>query len=420
MRSQVGYKLREQMHQFSGELCTGLGKVDSRFVEEMVYGIQARGSTRLTEVARALEEPISLHKTHDRLSRNLAHPRVGREVAARVLAQGARRIGEDTLLIVDPSDLIKKYARKMEYLATVRDGSEKVLGQGYWLCAVIGAEVGSAGITPLAQGLWSQNAPDFISENEEILSLVRQVLRATAGRGIVVLDRGGDRGEFYQAWVPASGVRFLIRLRGDRHLLYKGKAQAALGLARTCKTPYAETVLREKDGKEKKYTISVGFRPVRLPAHRHRQLWMVVIKGFGREPLMLLTTEPMKRHRKKLWWAVDAYITRWRIEETIRFIKQSYALEDVRVMTYQRLKNMAALVLAAACFAANYLSASAKHQILTLHALNAAKRLFGIPDFRYYAIADGIKTILNRAGRGIILQAIPPPAPSPQLWLIEP
>ena len=135
---------------------------------------------------------------------------------------------------------------------------------------------------------------------------------------------------------------------------------------------------------------------------------------------MLLTTEPMKRHRKKLWWAVDAYITRWRIEETIRFIKQSYALEDVRVITYQQLKNMAALVLAAACFAANYLGANAKHQILTLHALNAAKRLFGIPDFRYYAIADGIKTILNRAGRGIILQAIPPPAPSPQLWLIEP
>lgn len=43
MISQVGYKLREQIHQFSGELCTGLGKVDSRFVEEMVYGIQARG-----------------------------------------------------------------------------------------------------------------------------------------------------------------------------------------------------------------------------------------------------------------------------------------------------------------------------------------------------------------------------------------
>ena len=419
MIHQLGYRLREQIHYFSGELCVGLGKVASRFVEEMVFGIQARGSLRLTEVARALAEPISLHKTHDRLSRNLARSLLGEEVAARVLELGAGRIRADTLLIVDPSDLIKKYARKMEYLATVRDGSEKVIGRGYWLCPVVGAEVGSAEITPLAQRLWSQEAPDFVSENQEVLSLVHQVLQATEGRGIVVLDRGGDRGQFYKAWVPESRVRFLIRLQGKRHLLYKGKTESALEVAGKCNTPYAETVIREKDGKEKAYSIRFGFRPVCLPAHPGQPLWLVVVKGFSQEPLMLLTTEPMKRNRKKLWWAVEAYLTRWRIEETIRFIKQSYALEDVRVMTYQRLKNMAALVLAAACFAAVYLGTNAKLNILALHALKAAKRLFGIPDFRYYAIADGIKSILTRSGQGVNRQSMPPPPPTPQLSLIE-
>jgi len=38
-----------------------------------------------------------------------------------------------------------------------------------------------------------------------------------------------------------------------------------------------------------------------------------------------------------------------------------------------------------------------KLAILCHHALSAAKRLLGIPDFRYYAIADGIRKIL--AGR---------------------
>jgi len=61
---------------------------------------------------------------------------------------------------------------------------------------------------------------------------------------------------------------------------------------------------------------------------------------------MILTTEPMRRNRKVLWWVLEAYLTRWRVEDTIRFIKQSYDFEDVRVLTYQRLKNMAALVLA--------------------------------------------------------------------------
>ena len=128
---------------------------------------------------------------------------------------------------------------------------------------------------------------------------------------------------------------------------------------------------------------------------------MVVVKGFGQNPLMLLTTEPMRRNRKILWWLVQAYLTRWRVEDTIRFIKQSYSLEDIRVMTYERLKNMASLVLAASFFAAVHIGYSSKLEILALHALKAAQRVFGIPNFRYYALADGIKEILSKAGQGI-------------------
>ena len=51
---------------------------------------------------------------------------------------------------------------------------------------------------------------------------------------------------------------------------------------------------------------------------------MVVVAGFGKEPLLLLTTERMENKRQWLWWAIEAYLTRWRIEETIRFVKQSY------------------------------------------------------------------------------------------------
>ena len=88
------------------------------------------------------------------------------------------------------------------------------------------------------------------------------------------------------------------------------------------------------------------------------------------------------------------------LEDTIRFIKQSYDFEDIRVLTYNRLKNMATLVLAASYFAAVWLGTSTKLNILAMHALNAAKRIFGIPDFRYYALADGISAIFKRIGKG--------------------
>jgi len=80
---QIGRKLREHIHKFSGEVSGGLCKARRRFVEEMIYGIQARGSVRLTEVARALDEPISLKKTHGRLCRNLSDPAIVRSMLGR-------------------------------------------------------------------------------------------------------------------------------------------------------------------------------------------------------------------------------------------------------------------------------------------------------------------------------------------------
>ena len=397
---QIGRKLRQQIHYFSGELFAGLGRVSSRFVEEVVYGISSSGSVRLTEIGRALGEECSLHSTHKRLSRNLAGGDLGTIVGRNVLKLGAYRIKERTLLIVDPSDLQKKYARKMEYLARVRDGSEGGIGKGYWVYDIVGCEVGSREIIPLAQGLWSQRAPDFDSENKEVLSLVSRVRRATGGRGIVVYDRGGDRRNLLIPWTKDRTCRYLVRQRGDRYLLYRGKPRNGFDLGELCKTPYGCTIIKERDDEEKTYFIHFGFLPVRLPGCPDRPLFLVVVKGMGNKPLMLLTTEPMRRNRKVLWWVIEAYFTRWRVEDTIRFIKQSYDFEDVRVMTYNRLKNIAVLVLAASYFAAVWLGTKTKLNILALHPVHVAKRVFGVPDFRYYALADGIKTIFKRIGKG--------------------
>ena len=417
MIHQIGRQLRQQIHYFSGELCSDLGSIATRFVEEAVFGISSSGSVRLTEIGRSLEEDIPLHATHKRLSRNLACEDLERNIGEKVLRLGSKRINDNTLLIVDPSDIQKKYAKKMQYLANVRDGSDDRIGKGYWLCEVVGCEVGSNEITPLAQELWSQDAPDFKSDNDQILSLVKRVRESTNGRGIIVYDRGSDRRRLLVPWTNDKTCRYLARQRGDRHLLYNGKARNCLELATSCKTPYAAKIFKEKEGEEKAYFIEFGFLPVKLPECQERPLWLVVVKGFGKKPLMILTTEPMRRSRKVVWWAVEAYLTRWRVEDTIRFIKQSYNFEDIRVLTYTRLKNMATLVLAASFFAAVRLGTRTKLNILAMHAMNAAKRIFGIPDFRYYALADGISTIFKRIGTGPLHPRGHKPGQSPQLKL---
>jgi len=109
---------------------------------------------------------------------------------------------------------------------------------------------------------------------------------------------------------------------------------------------------------------------------------------------MLLTDLRVTKSRKSIWWVVESYLTRWRIEETIRFLKQSYKVEDIRLLTYHRLQNMMAILTAVSYFAMVYLGLRTKMRVLARHVMGVTRRLFGIPDFHFYALADGIREYL--------------------------
>jgi hypothetical protein len=78
------------------------------------------------------------------------------------------------------------------------------------------------------------------------------------------------------------------------------------------------------------------------------------------------------------------------------------------------------LVLAAYFFAAVHIGYKPKLEILALHALRAAQRIFGIPSFCYYALADGIKEILAKTAHGTMRTKIQEGGPKPQLSLFMP
>lgn len=395
--SRVAEKLRAQIHQFLGILSPHFSKPKRKFLEQMLFGVSASQDCKLSRVARVLGESILLKKTEERLSRHLATPGLGHTVQQQIVAHAARRVTGDTLIVVDPTDIRKPYAQAMPHLATVRDGSSGQLVNGYWACVALACEPKRRRVLPLMQELWSAEAPGFQSENTQLLSIIDTVAGATAKRGVYVLDRGGDRMKLYEPLL-ARGLRFIIRLRGDRHLAVRGRSRRADDLAQGVRMRYAESVVREAAGGEKKVHLEYGFVRVRLPGRRDVELTLVVVKGFGQEPLLLLTNVAVKPTRRSLWWVVSGYLTRWLVEETIRFIKQSYQLEDLRVLDYERLRNLTALVMAAAYFAAVWLGESLKLAVLASRVSRVAKRFFGVPEFHYYALADGIGVLLSRLG----------------------
>ena len=124
--SAVGRRLRDQIERFSGIFLPRFSKPQGRFVEQMLYGIQAAQDVKVSSISRALGEEIAGKKTAERLSHHLATPGMGQAINEAVVEQAADRVKDDTLIVIDPTDIRKVYARRMPYLATVRDGSRGV------------------------------------------------------------------------------------------------------------------------------------------------------------------------------------------------------------------------------------------------------------------------------------------------------
>ena len=393
--SHFANKLRDKISNFSGILSQGLDKTVSRFINEAIYGILASESVLLTEIGRKLESSISLKKIEERFSRQLIKDRLWECIHKHILALASNRIKEKTLLILDLSDVKKKYAENMEYMATVRDGSDHgELVNGYWTNQIIAAEIDSNEITPLHFSLYSQASPDFSSENDQIKGAINQVGEAVDNKGIWVIDRGGDRSILYDSLLKERRD-FIIRMVGARNVIHSNTIVRSLWLAFACKLPYKKSIVRLIKGKEASFDLRFGFLPIQLP-NQDKALNMIVVKGFGSKPMMLLTTLPIQSAEKDLWFIIQAYMKRWCIEETIRFIKQTYDLENIRLLKYKRLQNMMALLLAVFYFISVILDQSQKLNIMAGYILKSAKRVFGIPDFKYYALGDGICNIFSR------------------------
>jgi len=87
------------------------------FLGQMLFGIQASRDTLMSEIARSLQEDILAKKTQERLERHLATEGMDSKVHGSILCDAAPGIHDDTLIIVDPTDVQKGYAEKMPYLA---------------------------------------------------------------------------------------------------------------------------------------------------------------------------------------------------------------------------------------------------------------------------------------------------------------
>ena len=408
-------QIKSQITRFSTKVSRELDKPKRIFINEMIYGIQASKDVKLANIARALDEDISLIKTVGRLSRQIGSKDLTPTIGNRLIEEGKPFIGKDTVLALDLSDISKEYSEKQEGLAPVRDGSTGKIKDGWPILAVVGADIrGDKGI-PLYAKLYTKRGFGFKSENLEILGAIDELIKVIGKKGVWALDRGGDRGKLFVP-ILEKKLKFVVRMMSLRDMIdaeKKVRNIAAIARSTRC-SKKAQIVIHPKGEPVKKKTIRIGSQHVSFTFEENKELTLVVIKGMGKKPLMLLSNLKVETAEDALK-IMEIYLTRWKCEESFRFIKEAYQLEDVRVLKYKGLRNIVSLIMAVFFFVSVVLGAAAKLRILLKKVYEKSKRLFEIPPFKQYAICDGIYNLLF--GRKLSRQDKDPTPQTPQLWL---
>jgi len=358
-----------------------------KLVNEVTFGILSSGSLRQSDIARALKEPMRLHHTQKRLSRMLArHSEVAWAAETLQLEQMGPRVHAGMVLAIDPGDLNRNGAPKSEYRGRVRDGDRGEIVGGYPLLSVVARDVKRGQSLPLLTRLLSSERAAHRSENHEILGVMEQVERHLDTRPLWVIDRGGDRGRLWAAWLAADRA-VLVRAANQRYWLWRDSPRTAQQIARHLPLKHTGRLRRGSDK-----TVRFGITQVCLREHPEQPLWMVVVRHGKREPLVLVTNRPV-RGRRQGEWLIQAYLDRWACEEGYRFSKQGFALEGVPARRFATLQNLVALASLAWALLAAY-----QHQCESLirHARRQKDRRR--PDFPFYSLLAGWQRLFAAAG----------------------
>ena len=210
-------RFKMQVNKFSGILAKKFSKTKKRFLKEMLYGIQASKDIKLSNVARALQEQIPLIKTEDRLSRNLNQEDLTSDINGEILRLSKDKIDKDIVIAIDPGEIMKPYARSMEKLCAIYDGSEKKPAQGYNLCQVTAANLQQNKLVPLYNEVFSSEEEGYVDKTEKVKGIISRVAQIIGKSGTWAMDREGDDIGMIEHF-EKEGLEFIIRLKLNRYV----------------------------------------------------------------------------------------------------------------------------------------------------------------------------------------------------------
>ena len=310
------------------------------FISQMIRGLVIGGHVHLTAVARAAPEPdVTLHAAEKKLSRHLGSEHWNASpLADELLRRSAAMVTDDTIIPADTTDLNKEYARQLQGLGKVHDGSDPAgrIVNGYCVFQAF-VRVGKWQLFPLLLEPLKVYSGAPTGENAELLRHLLRVHDAVGRKGVWVLDRGFDRRELYGPLVR-NDVAFVVRQRCDRTVTTaEGHTLVMKDLVAEQRCPQPRRW--PKGG----VTVTVE---VWLPEVSEQPFLLVIGWRYpqSEQPWVLLVSPAARRPGRTGVWYVRAYGRRWGVEDATRGIKQQFELESFLVRSWMAIRRLLWLV----------------------------------------------------------------------------
>ena len=270
-------------------------------------------------------------------------------------------------LVLDGMELRRPGAHEQEYLMSVKalDGS---LVNGYRSFNVLGMGREARGL--LYHKLFSSNLPDFNSENEEIKAAIQQTEQALIdfeGAKTWAIDMGFDNDDvWWEIWKhPRSHlvnrVYHLERIvewqtaSGQWQERYLDATFQYMKHLATIETQLEVRLQGQKYAKRQTVTVELSAVPIRVyhpeDKSRTKPVWLVRAKVVGAvgKPWYLLTDWPVTDAESAVR-IFRFYRRRWAVEDTFKFIKTSFGIEEVQMLSFEAIRRLVAYGWVAAGF----------------------------------------------------------------------
>ena len=392
------YDLTRSISNFSKKITENTGRIEKRFIGEMIYGMSCSGSVHISKIADSLKEETKKINTIERLCLNL-EKRMSATVRNNYLKMAMKELDENPIILVDDSDIAKPYGKAFEDLCLVRDGSstDNKLVKGYHVTEIVGLTKKTKQPISLFSSVYSNTSEGFKSTNAVTFGALEEITnRLGKKRATFVFDRGYDQNDLFK-FMHKAEQDYVIRVKNNRNFYLNSKTTPtkAFKIAATRKGKFKEELWFQNEKK----TVYVSHVNCRITASKNR-VSLVVVHGLSEEEPMLLATNKILKGKDDVIAVLRTYMSRWRIEEYFRFKKQHFGFEDFRIRNLESINNLNSILSYLLCFLGK-MTEKKDTKVLTQRLLKASNPLKENVLFYYYQLAKGIKITLAYARTGI-------------------